>query len=307
MAANETWKLECCATSHQPLVRTLCGSFASRVLQRGFHHLGFKVADETNALMVELVKSGEMAYLVAERVWQETRKALMSASPQVYIQNAQRLRRPGRGVPRNRAPVRCPPNQKIPSRDRHREHTFYCAWRSAARQNAPEPVRLAVLLHDLGKAMTPESRLPSHVGHERAGVPLVRDVAERMKLPRVQRELAELVCRHHLRCHQAVQMRPDTLVTLLQDLDAWRRPERLADFLQACEIDIRGRTGRENDVYASRELLSELHKLTASVTIDPTSAADLDGPQTAEWIRNERVQRVRTYLSRQSNPLEPRP
>src|SRR5215831_4758529 len=51
-----------------------------------FAGLGFRVADETRALMRRIVDAGEAHTLVPERVWQETERALREAHPEVFFE-----------------------------------------------------------------------------------------------------------------------------------------------------------------------------------------------------------------------------
>ena len=51
-----------------------------------YYDLGFSIADETLLLMRQLVSSGELAHLSSERIWQESSRAMMQVSPQVYWQ-----------------------------------------------------------------------------------------------------------------------------------------------------------------------------------------------------------------------------
>ena len=51
-----------------------------------YYDLGFRIADETLLLMRQLVGSGELSHLSSERIWQESSRAMMQVSPQVYWQ-----------------------------------------------------------------------------------------------------------------------------------------------------------------------------------------------------------------------------
>ena len=83
-------------------------------------------------------------------------------------------------------------------------------------------------MHDLGKARTPPDRWPSHHGHEELGVPLIEALATRLRVPNECRELAVLAARHHGNVHRAAELRPQTVLELLEKTDAFRRPERFA-------------------------------------------------------------------------------
>ncbi|MBP8902212.1 MAG: multifunctional CCA tRNA nucleotidyl transferase/2'3'-cyclic phosphodiesterase/2'nucleotidase/phosphatase, partial [Thiobacillaceae bacterium] len=69
------------------------------------------------------------------------------------------------------------------------------------------------------------------------------------------RDLAVLVARDHGNAHRALELRPATLVELLERLDAFRRPERFEAFLSACAADFRGRPGHENLPYPQADRL----------------------------------------------------
>jgi tRNA nucleotidyltransferase (CCA-adding enzyme) len=210
------------------------------------------VANDTLALMRELAESGELALLTPERVWQETERALMSDAPQIYFQ-----------VLRDCGALKvCFPEVDalfgVPQRaDYHPEidtgvHTLM-ALGQAARLQASSAVRFAVLVHDLGKALTPDPVLPSHTGHEVRGLPLIDALCARLKVPATHQALARVVGEFHLDCHRANTHSAEVLLDRLQRVDAWRRHERLGEFLNACEADARGRTGLEDRPYWQRD------------------------------------------------------
>ncbi|HEX4869169.1 MAG TPA: multifunctional CCA addition/repair protein, partial [Moraxellaceae bacterium] len=211
--------------------------------------LGFEVAGETLALMRAMAESGELAHLTPERVWKETERALGEPRPDVYVRV---LRDCGAlatwfpevdrlfGVPQ--------PALHHPEIDTGVHVLLVLA--QAARLS-PEPrVRFAALVHDLGKADTPAEELPRHIAHELRGVYRVRDLAQRLKVPRAFAELGELASRFHLDIHRAAELRPSTLLRKLLEMDALRRPDRFGELLLACEADARGREGLADRVYA---------------------------------------------------------
>jgi tRNA nucleotidyltransferase (CCA-adding enzyme) len=158
-------------------------------------------------------------------------------------------------------------------------------------------VRFAVLMHDLGKGTTPRAEWPRHAGHEQRGVELVIDSCQRLAVPNRFRDLAVAVARNHGLCHRALELRPATLLTLLESLDAFRRTHRVTEFLDACEADARGRTGLEDQPYPQRELVfaawqAALAVDTSAIT-GPGGAADgLRGEAVGEAIRQARLAAV---------------
>lgn len=170
-------------------------------------------------------------------------------------------------------------------------HLLLCLDAAAALGSTAR-VRFAVLLHDLGKGLTPPTEWPRHVAHEARGVPLVRAVCDRWRVPTDHRELAELACREHLRVHRALELRADTTLDLLESCDAFRRRERFAELLEACEADQRGRLGRESTPYPQREWLGAALQAAAAVQLAPEERAGLSGPAIGAALRKQRVAAV---------------
>src|ERR1700730_16314294 len=227
---------------------------------------GFRVAGETVQLMRHMTQAGEVSALVPERVWQETERALGQPRPGVVFENLRACGALAVVFPEIEALYGVPqPPRWHPEIDTG-VHVML-AVRHAAKLGASGAVRFAALTHDLGKARTPRERWPSHHGHEEAGVPLIEALSARLKVPNAHRELAVLTARHHTLVHRAVELKPATLLTLLENCDAFRRPERFAELLLACEADARGRTGRENEPYPQAAYLKAALAAAAAVTL----------------------------------------
>lgn len=253
-----------------------------------YAHLGFTVADETSALMTEIVSRGELEYLPAERIWVEIERALGERNPEVFITvlrdcGALRVLLPEVdalfGVPQTAA--------------HHPEidtgvHTLM-VLQQAAQLSPATDVRCAALLHDLGKGLTPESAWPRHIGHEHRGLPLVREVCKRLRTPNQHRDLALHVCEYHLLAHRALELRGKTLLKLLNATGALRQPERFHAFLLACEADARGRAGKEEQAYPQAGYLQRALTLARSVTAAPFLAQGLSGKALGQAITAEQT------------------
>jgi tRNA nucleotidyltransferase (CCA-adding enzyme) len=257
-----------------------------------FASLGFTVADETRALMKRMVASGEVGALVPERVWQETDRALGEQRPDVYFETLRDCGALGVIFPEIDALYGVPqPPRWHPEVDTG-VHVML-AVRYAAKINAPTSVRFAVLMHDLGKARTPQDKWPSHKGHEEGGVPLVEALSQRLRVPNGYRELAVLSARHHAVVHRASELRPDTMLKLFEATDAFRRPERFAEMLLVCESDARGRTGLEGNPYPQAAYLQRARDAAAAAaTLTDEERAGLQGPAIGEKIRAKRLAAV---------------
>lgn len=71
-----------------------------------------------------------------------------------------------------------------------------------------ESVRFAALVHDLGKAKTPKEMLPRHIGHDTAGEALVRDISNRITLPKKWKQKGKEVAKYHMIAANYKKMRP---------------------------------------------------------------------------------------------------
>ena len=214
----------------------------------------FRVAPETLALMQAMVASGEVDALVPERVWQELARGLMETRPSRMIQVLRDCGALARILPEVDRLFGVPqPARHHPEVDTGL-HLLLVLDESAA-SGQPLAVRFACLLHDLGKGVTPPHVLPHHYGHEAASESLARKVCERLKCPAECRDLALMTAREHGIVHQALQLRPETMVKLIERCDGLRRPERFEAMLAACACDSRGREGRAESPYPQQARL----------------------------------------------------
>ncbi len=273
------------AFAEDPLRVLRVARFAAR-----FAALNFRVADDTLALMRQMSSSGELAELVAERVWQETRRALEEESPQVFFAVLRDCGALAQVFPELEALFGVPqPEQWHPEIDTG-VHTLMVV-KMAASLSPLATVRFAALVHDLGKADTPRAKWPRHAGHEVQSVQRVQQLCARFRIPNDYRDLAVLVARHHGVVHRAFELRAATVLDLLAHTDALRRPERFEQFLLACEADARGRKGLEQRAYPQGVWLREA--LTAARAVSP-DAAELQagGAEIAVGLRRRRVEAI---------------
>jgi tRNA nucleotidyltransferase (CCA-adding enzyme) len=253
-----------------------------------FRELGFSIAPETLELMSSMTRSGEVDALVPERVWAETERALAGEHPEVFFETLRSCGALARVFPEVDALFGVPqPPRWHPEVDTG-VHVML-ALACAAALGASPRTRFAVLTHDLGKATTPRQYWPSHHGHEEAGVPLLEDLCARLKVPAAHRELAVLATRHHTLVHRALELKATTVLKLLEDCDAFRRPERFAEMLLACEADARGRTGKEGDPYPQAAYLREAQRTAGTAALSQAERQGLPGPMIGEEIRRRRL------------------
>jgi tRNA nucleotidyltransferase (CCA-adding enzyme) len=256
---------------------------------------GFSIAPETAQLMCEMVEAGEVDALTPERVWRELEKSLGEASPSRFFRVLRACGALVRLFPEVAALFGVPqPAAHHPEIDSG-EHTMM-ALEAAARLTDDQQVRFAVLVHDLGKALTPKSEWPKHIKHESAGVGLVEAMCDRYKAPASYRELGKAVAEHHLRCHRVLEMKASSVVKLLGRLDAFRRPERLKKFILACHADAIGRKGFEERPYPQAEFLLEAYAVASQVSAKDIVARGFSGEQVGEMMHKERTTAVKQMM-----------
>jgi tRNA nucleotidyltransferase (CCA-adding enzyme) len=271
-----------------------------------FATLGFSIAPQTRKLMREMVAAGEVAALVPERIWQETAAALATARPDVFISTLRDCGALAVIFPEIDALFGVPqPAQWHPEIDTG-EHLLMTLRQSVLLSPKPE-VRFAVLTHDLGKGTTPRRYWPRHTGHEERSAKLVQGLCQRLGAPNRFRDLAITVARYHGLCHHALELRPGTIVRLLDSLDAFRRGERFEDFLLACESDARGRLGREDTPYPQAQWLRSARQAAAAVDVASLIARGLTGAALGEALREERARAVAEARRRDAAPPDPTP
>ena len=275
------------AFAEDPLRILRVARFAAR-----FAPLGFTVAEDTQALMAEMVTAGEVDHLVPERVWQETRRALHEASPRVYFDVLRGCGALAVLFPELDALFGVPqPAKHHPEVDTGLHSLL--TLEQAARLSDSTAVRWAALVHDLGKGLTPREDWPRHIAHEQRGLALVEVLSQRLKVPNDCRELALLTAELHTQVHRAQELRATTILKLLNRCDPWRRPERFEHLLLACEADARGRTGLEDRAYPQADLLRQALVAAQGVQARDLMAEGITGKALGEAIQRTRLQRIK--------------
>jgi tRNA nucleotidyltransferase (CCA-adding enzyme) len=256
-----------------------------------FAPLGFRVAADTLSLMRSMVLRHEVDALVAERVWQETEKALREPAASTFFSVLRDCGALERIFPEIDALFGVPqPAEWHPEIDTGL-HTLMVLDQATRLSDDPK-IRFAALVHDLGKGTTPRSEWPSHRGHEERSAALIEALAARLRIPSDYRQLALIVARYHGNVHRAFELRPNTILEFMERADAFRRPERFAQALLACEADSRGRTGLENESYPQRAYLAAARDAAAAVKPAPADIAANSGPNIAEGLHRSRARAI---------------
>jgi tRNA nucleotidyltransferase (CCA-adding enzyme) len=260
---------------------------AARFMAR-FAGLGFTVAPETQALMRAMVASGELAELTPERVWQELRRALASATPSAFLRTLHDCGALAAVLPEVDALYGVPQRAEYHPEVDTGVHVELVCDMAARLAPGDDLIGFAALTHDLGKALTPADVLPRHVGHESAGLAPLRVLCDRLKVPVEHRQLAECACREHLNVHRFDELRAATVFELIARCDGFRRPERIAQLAIACEADKRGRAGLSECAYPAAARLREAHAAALAVRAADLPG-ELQGPELGEALRRARI------------------
>ncbi|WP_094752651.1 multifunctional CCA addition/repair protein [Psychromonas sp. CD1] len=280
------------AFSEDPLRVLRVARFAAR-----FYHLGFKIAPETLLLMRKLSISGELTHLRAERIWQETDKALASDDPQIYFSI---LRECGAlnilfpeiarlfGIP---GPKRWHPEIDTGI------HTLM-VLKQATKLSNDNAFRFACLVHDLGKALTLQELWPSHKGHGELGLKIINSLCTRLKIPNEYRELALLVSQHHTFIHKAPQLEAHNLLNIMDKCDAWRKPSRFLQMLECCIADAKGRLGFEQTEYPSADHVWQAFLVAQKVNVQDILAQGFKGKEIKEALLIARIKAVEKHRNK---------
>ncbi|NNC22927.1 multifunctional CCA addition/repair protein [Salinisphaera sp. USBA-960] len=257
---------------------------------------GFRIAAETQQLMASMTSDGEIDALVPERVWAETRRALATDEPSVFFYTLRQVGALARLFPELDALFGVPqPVRYHPEIDAG-VHTLLVLDQTAQADN-PVDCRFAALCHDFGKARTPHAQRPGHAGHEMAGEPLAKALAERLRVPKQTRDLAGLAARWHTHLHRFTKLQANTALDMLEAADALRRPERLESMIAICRADVRGRLGMEQRTYPQAEIAR--HALAAAQSVDTSAIAatpGLEGPAIGDAVRQKRMDAIAEVL-----------
>lgn len=251
--------------------------------------MGFRIAQETAALMRSMVSSRELEYLTAERIWRETQKALSSQAPQCYFTTLRECGALMALFPEINELFGVPVSAKWHPEVDTGLHTIM-ALEQAAKLTNDQAVRFAVLCHDFGKGgVTPKRIWPHHPEHSTAGGPIISAFCRRLRVPNALRDLALLMAELHPRIHRAHLLTPELVLELFNRLDLWRRPQRLQQIILACKADLMGHQGFENMAYPQAELLLNAFNKAVAVTVKDIASAGFDGPAIQQILQQRRL------------------
>ena len=267
----------------------------ARFLAR-FAHLGFRVAEETLELMRQMSASGELDALVPERVWRELERLLGEPTPRAGIELLRQCGALRVVLPEVDALFGVPQSAEWHPEVDTGEHVLLALQVAAARAT-PVSVRFAVLMHDLGKALTPRAEWPRHIAHEARGIAAIESLCQRLRVPQEHRDLAVLASRFHTHVHRGLELRATTVLEVLESADAFRRPARFVELLEVCECDARGRLSFADRPYPQRARFEKALEAASTTTLTADEREGLIGAAIGERLRRKRLAAIQSLSS----------
>lgn len=274
------------AFSEDPLRVLRVARFAAKLAS--FH---FDIAPETMQLMKEIVNSGELEHLTAERVWQEWHKSLTTSAPHVFLQVLRQCGALNVILPEINALFGVPQPEKWHPEIDTGIHTLMVA-EQASTLSTEVSVRFAAQVHDLGKGVTPKAEWPSHKMHCHTGVKLIKQLCSRIKVPNDCRDLALLVCQHHSNIHRASELKPATVLKLLNQMDTWRKPARFEQILLCCQADHQGRKGLEHLPYLPKMRMNAYYQAANAINVQSIISQGFSGKAIRDELDKQRIEAI---------------
>jgi len=256
----------------------------------------FHVADETLKLMEHMGQNGQLDNLQPERVWMEFVKALSADAPSRFFGVLRKAQVLGVLFPEIDALYGVPQVAEHHPEIDTGVHTMMVL--DQATKLTPNPIiRFQALVHDLGKALTPKSKWPSHPGHEDLGVGVVKNLVRRLRGPKHYELRGTITARWHGHVHKAKILRPGTILKLLEATGAFKQTDHLESLLLASEADARGRLGFEDRDYAVphyiRQAFMAANQITAQGLLDEGCQP---GPGLAVQLSQRRIKAIKSFI-----------
>lgn len=236
------------------VLRHVSSAFAEdplRVLRvaRFAARFGFRIADETLALMRAIVDSGELETLAPERVWQELSRGLAEAQPSRMLAALRAADALAVLLPQVDALYAVPVGASL--RDDNAGAFMQRALDWGAHRALTLPARYAVLTQELDR------NVDGHGFDARSGMARAEALSRRLRAPLECHDAARLAVRWHHAIADAEALAPAALLDLLLAADGLRRPERLATLASAAAAHVAASSTGEGNERRRRAILHE--------------------------------------------------
>lgn len=217
--------------NEDPLRVLRVARFAAR-----FAHMHFTIASETLILMTQMVH--ELLSLSPERIWAETKKALITDNPQVYFTVLRHCGALKILFPELDALFDIPTPNQYYSKINTGYYTM-TTLSKAAHLTDDINVRFSVLCRNLSKGISfnKNNKNTKHYDHRKLGVTLIHNLCNRLKIPHEIRNFSKIISEYHNYLNDLNMLTPKMLMTLFHDFDCWRRPNRINQIILVIQSD----------------------------------------------------------------------
>ena len=257
--------------------------------------LGFTVAEGTMALMRTMAIGGEIDALVAERVWQEIKNALSEDHPRRFFETLSECQALHRLLPELDHLATDPNADQTPD-DVPRLRSLNALDKSAALSSDPR-IRFSALVHELGD--TDPAPLSPSTNHPppRAGC-LLQELCERLRVPKRYRQLATMVAHGVDPMGRLKDLAPQHTLSLLQNIDAFRKPDQVSDFVCACQAALLAQDYSDEEVTSTCELLQRCFEAARNIEVSDLATNDCPGEEIRTVVAERRVDAIALTLQR---------
>ncbi|MEI4259772.1 MAG: multifunctional CCA addition/repair protein [Candidatus Dasytiphilus stammeri] len=206
-----------------------------------YDYLNFKIAPETLTLMRYMSDSGDLNYLSAERVWKETEISLRSRNPILYFQILRECHALSFIFPEidTLYEININSNREINWLDNSSNSSCHplLSLSLAVRISHQLEVRFASLCHDVGQLVGKKNSLLCHQKStalqfphisNREKMKLVDKFCHRLRVPKCLRNFSLLANKWNFIVHKIEEVESNSIITLFNQIDAWRKPHRLS-------------------------------------------------------------------------------
>ena len=264
------------------ILRHVSGAFSEdplRVLRTArfygrYYDLGFTIAEDTLTLMRQLVNSGELAHLSAERIWQESSRATMQLSPQVYWQQLFEIV----ALTEYFAPLH------DAWEDTHIRETVQTALYFAGQMRLNLSQRWALLMVSLTPSLFDNKHTDAQSDQSKA-LRDINDIGNKAKAPKAHTQFATLFAQQAETLSMINSLSAAKKIDLIQACGAHKEPDKLSQLL-VCSHVLQLATQH-------RQMMLALNSFHAIGMTD--IAPDLKGPAIGAALRQSRIEHLQAH------------
>ncbi|MFK3869032.1 tRNA nucleotidyltransferase [Psychrobacter faecalis] len=269
---NKTLRHVSSAFSEDPLRVLRTARFYGR-----YYDLGFSIADETLLLMRQLVSSGELAHLSSERIWQESSRAMMQVSPQVYWQQLFEIG----ALTEYFAPL-----HQVWSHAQYGQirEIVQTALYFAGQMQLNLSQRWALLMASLNTDLFTLNSTETLSVNIEAAAKAINEIGNSAKVPKAQTQFSTLFVQQAKNLSRIDQLSAAEKIDLIQACSAHKAPDKLSQLLVTSHV--------LKLAIQHRQMMLALNSFHA-ISMDNIDQ-NLKGPAIGEALRQRRIEHLQT-------------